>query len=366
MDYDHDQMEGIIYHGLESLAANLQADQARHDLDQDSATLQDTQSRLLSLPRELRDLIYEYTTWDITFYGQDSEYKAFFPCETTCVTSPGVTVMDVADLGLLRVSRQVHDEYVACVRTRSALLIATPNGYPSFSGLDVSAKIPNLVLRNIKKVDIRVGPWDACVDGIDDVYDWMHGVTAISEWTPSRALRAKLVDWLNHLAAHVHPEASVDIRINLNEFQDPTDPYTWVYKDGKYEFGDDAHRTFDQDTIFGLEHDTTLAWPTVGRLMVSGEVQLPLWCPRANNPGEIVASRRAWEAGEGTPRGPDVGEWNKLCGEQIMVRLRPTKNTSSWRGFQPEITKRVEHSPPGGKGCRIAARMTRRGSRPEA
>ncbi|KAK5687202.1 hypothetical protein LTS10_001340 [Elasticomyces elasticus] len=363
MDYDHDQMEGIIYHGLESLAANLQADQARHDLDQDSATLQDTQSRFLSLPRELRDLIYEYTTWDITFPRQDTEDKAFFPGETTNTTSSDVTVTDVADLGLLHASHQVHDEYVACVRARSALLIATPTGFPSLSGLDVSANIPNAVLSKIKNIYIRVGPWDAVVDGIDHFYDWLHGGT---EWTPSRALRTKLVDWLNHLATHVHLEASVEISINLYEFQDPTDPYTWTYKDGEYKFEDDAYRAFDQDTIFTLEHDTTLAWPVPGRLVVSGELQFPLWCPRAKNPGEIVAGRRAWEAGEGSVRAPDLGEWDSLCGEQIMVRLRPTKNASNWRGFEPEITKCVEHFAPGGELCRIARRMMRHESRPEA
>ncbi|KAK4963391.1 hypothetical protein LTR10_001019 [Elasticomyces elasticus] len=363
MDYDHDQMEGAIYHGVEAHITNLGRSRAKGDIDQDSAALQDKHSRFLSLPRELRDHIYEYTTWDITFRGQDTEDEAFFLGEITNTTSLDVTVTGVADLGLLHASHQFHDEYVACVRARSRLLIATPNGFPSLSGLDVSANIPSAVLSNIKKIEIRVGPWDAVVDAIDHLYDWLHGAT---EWTPSRALRTKLVDWLNHLAAHVHPEASVEIFINFDQFQDPSDPYTWMYKDGEYKFENDTHRAFDQDTIFSLEHDTTIAWPSIGKLVVSGEVQLPLRCPRAKNPGQIVACRRSWEVGEGTLRAPDVGEWNKLCGEQIMVRLRPTKNASSWRGFEPEITKCVEHFAPGGEYYRIARRMMRRESRPEA
>ncbi|KAK5731176.1 hypothetical protein LTR15_001115 [Elasticomyces elasticus] len=155
MDYDHDQMEGIIYHGLEAHITNLGRSRAKGNIDQDSAALQDTHSRFLSLPRELRDLIYEYTSWDITFRGQDTEDEAFFPGEITNTTSLDVTVTDVADLGLLHASHQVHDEYVACVRARSALLITTPNGFPILSKLDVSANIPNAVSSNVKKIEIR-------------------------------------------------------------------------------------------------------------------------------------------------------------------------------------------------------------------
>ncbi|KAK5712945.1 hypothetical protein LTR17_017785 [Elasticomyces elasticus] len=62
MNYIDDPMEGIIYYGP-----------ANGDEHSDSVAPEHLQSQFLSLPRELRDVVYEYTTKDILFFGMERE-----------------------------------------------------------------------------------------------------------------------------------------------------------------------------------------------------------------------------------------------------------------------------------------------------
>ncbi|KAK4963392.1 hypothetical protein LTR10_001020 [Elasticomyces elasticus] len=335
-DHDYDSMEGIIYYGRGEGAERA-----------DSGTLGSTQSRFLSLPRELRDVIYGYTTVDMLFRGKQPDNGLKWTSITALMPeTPDVTVFGVAKSGLLYVNRQIHDEYIDHVQPRSGHQTKFHTAQtPFLQALDISAIVPRMNLSKIKSVDMVVSSWcflDA--DDSDRMYDWLlSGETHRRdlEWTPAKELRSKLVTLLDRLHALMSPDARVQLRIDLSDFPEPLDPYTWCWfeEHGTYKFWHHLVAAFHQDTIVSLEHDTALAWPLPGNFTVCGQMRLPLWCAMASNSAEIMETRKAWAAGEGSLRPPTYEEGVvEKSDEEIMVKLRPTVDGSSWCWSNPEIT----------------------------
>ncbi|KAK5731175.1 hypothetical protein LTR15_001114 [Elasticomyces elasticus] len=322
MDDAQDPMEGIIYYG--------RGEGAEHA---DSGTLGSTQSRFLCLPRELRDVIYGYMTVDVLFRGTRPDNGLKWTSITALMPeTPDVTVFGVAKSGLLYPRSELQIKFHTAQT-------------PYLQALDISAIVPRTNLSKIKSVDIVASSWcflDA--DDCDRMCDCLlTGETHRRdlEWTPAKELRSKLVTLLDHLHALVSPNARVQLRIDLSDFPEPLDPYTWCWfeEHGTYKFWHHLVAAFHQDTIVSLEHDTALAWPLPGNFTVCGQLRLPLWCAMASNSAEIMETRKAWAAGEGSLRPPtyDEGVVEK-SDEEIMVKLRPTVDGSSWCWSNPEIT----------------------------
>ncbi|KAK3628754.1 hypothetical protein LTR56_018342 [Elasticomyces elasticus] len=334
-DVDDDPMEGIIYYG--------RGESAEHA---DSDTSERTTSRFLSMPRELRDVIYEYTTKDILFLGvereNNNEDSVSFSLRK--MATPEVTIFHVANSGLLCANRQIHDEYVEQIQPRSTLLVELHCCLtPHLKALNIASMIPATILGRIKQVAVLFSCWSILdFDNGPQSSDWFRsGLTSRRDlpWTPAKGEDLLLEQ--SHNTAYVNPDARVEIRVDFANFPDPSDPYTWDGPD--YLFWDHLYNAFHQDTIFQLAHDRSLAWPAAGNLKVCGHLKLPLWSPKASNSAEIMEGRKAWVAGAGVEslRRPKYDDWYGISPERIMVKF--WRDANDWRDFEPEVTSYIYH-----------------------
>ncbi|KAK5687203.1 hypothetical protein LTS10_001341 [Elasticomyces elasticus] len=177
VNYIDDPMEGIIYYGP-----------ANGDEHSDSVAPEHLQSQFLSLPRELRDVIYGHTTKDILFFGMERENNNEDSVSFSLrkMTTPEVTIFHVADSGLLCANRQIHDEYVEQIQPRSTLLIELHCCLtPHLKALNIASMIPATILGRTKQSSdwFRNGltgrrdlPWtpakgkDSLLEQIDSTY----------------------------------------------------------------------------------------------------------------------------------------------------------------------------------------------------
>ena len=149
----------------------------------------------LRLPRELRDGIYSYTTVTVTLNGfRDLKF-------------PLVTMHCCASPRLLRVNRQIRDEYIEHTQPRQVLSIdARFTEPPQLQDLDIGAIVPLWALGKIRRSALVIHWITAAAFG--DVEDWKRFAIAASQgsvsqadmqWTPSKGTSATLITLLVHI-----------------------------------------------------------------------------------------------------------------------------------------------------------------------
>jgi hypothetical protein len=107
----------------------------------------DTPPTLLSIPRELRNQIYEEVTTDIEL-SDNSRVDADGNFETG-LENPEIIFYGAPCTNLLLVSRQVHDEYLDAIRPRAALHIVYLDTLEN-QALEVKSSVPTSATSHIR------------------------------------------------------------------------------------------------------------------------------------------------------------------------------------------------------------------------
>ncbi|KAK5695212.1 hypothetical protein LTR97_008718 [Elasticomyces elasticus] len=295
---------------------------------------------VLSLPREMRNGIYSHISVNVVATKRSSGDKVPSSVEEE-EPRPKVTVLGAAVSSLLRVNRQIHDEYAEYMLSRSQLFVSLEQGYAEYlDRLDLSPIVPSSVLENIKLVSITF-PWPIVMH-IEDKLDMEEFWTAVTledsvdQWsipcTPAKELRRKLVSLIRRIRAQSRADADVvtQVSINLTGFPDVRDPYTWPPFDTLREAFTLPWKVdimLDRDTLFGL-------WDEVPITQVSDCVVVPLWSSMARNSADIRANRQAW--GEGAMEKVVLPTYDSST-TLVQARLFHTKCENGWNGFEAAI-----------------------------
>jgi len=141
--------------------------------------------------------------------------------------------------------------------------------------------------------------------------------------------------------SHVHPDAWINVRIDLEGLPDPQDPFSWAGEAHEHTWWSalpfnsrlamEMLRAFDTETIFGTPFDASLAWPP-DQISVKGDLFIPRWCSLASNSAEVAEGWRAWVDREA---GQIVRPQYVESKEMMLVILTPTEEKNSWQGFSP-------------------------------
>ncbi|KAK5727925.1 hypothetical protein LTR17_012348 [Elasticomyces elasticus] len=281
----------------------------------------------------MRNGIYSHISIDVVATNRKSGDKEYSSVEEE-EPCPQVTVTGVAVPSLLRVNRQIHDEYAEYMLSRSQLFISLAQGYaPYLDRLDLGATVPSSVLQNIKSVFVTF-PWIAVMH-LDDDTDTAEFWAAVTEsvdqrsiaWTPAKELRRKLVSLVGNIRAQSRADALTLVSVDLNGFADAQDPYTWPLNFHPREACLLAMRIeilFDRDTLFGF-------WDEVPITHVSGCLAVPLWSSMARNSAAIRANRQEWQ--EGVREKVVMPEYD-VSPTFVQARLFHKKCENSWQGFE--------------------------------
>ncbi|KAK3632110.1 hypothetical protein LTR22_020759 [Elasticomyces elasticus] len=320
---DYDSMEGIIYYGRGEGAEHTDSDTP--------------ESQFLRLPREIRDEIYIYITKHyVLLHGLPIRSGDVRVLSGKLRSTPWTVIFDTAQTNLLCVSHQIHDEYVDYIQPRStARVVVFACARPHLEGFEMAAKVPLAVLKKIKTVTLEVN----CLGVLDPIFT--------RTWTNRKAEGLISVNWNGpQLKTYVHPEARVQILIDINSLPDLSEPLTWqswLPSTSTITESQQARilsQAFHIDTIFDLASDTTLSWPLAGNLKVYGKLRVPLWCSMATNSAEVVASRRAWEDDWGVLQRPQYEEsW-----EYVVATMVPSDDVNNWKGFTVVVQR--QYCPP--------------------
>ncbi|KAK5677745.1 hypothetical protein LTS10_009628 [Elasticomyces elasticus] len=328
----------------------------------------DQDCHFLRIPLEMRREIYSHTTcktvpltakyiypYQPSDEGEDEhededEYEAAEPeddiDEDDISVRPMAGMLGLMISSILLVNRQIHDEYVDFVKARQRVFI-------DLGGEDVLATLEPLrlrqdtstgLLKSVRHVHIFM-KWSAVLHSAADerfskfVVDHTNLELLDQEslsWTPAKVLRDKLRAFLGLISLLFCRDATVVIHIDLGDFPDPEDPFTW-----KPALGSEAGvvgttvksmvHAFHINTIRGLEHDTTLDWPTPGHLKIEGMIRMPLWCSMATNSNEVAEGLRAWRQGLSDQV---ILPQYKESAERVSVKLVPEVGKHILRGYK--------------------------------
>ncbi|KAK4971627.1 hypothetical protein LTR42_007355 [Elasticomyces elasticus] len=309
------------------------------------STTQHTNCALLRLPRELRNNIYSFVVVPGVRIS-DRINRPLLPLRDIPLDqlprNPRVTAWNAVYSPLLRVNRQIHDEYLENNHLCAALgLDLPPRGLcqPYLQSLSLKNSVPSHALAEVKVVIIMLH-WTTVmhVGATDELHNFwsIHTQEELAQqrniaWTPSKELRRALVHFLGLVRPKVHSTAQVIIRIDLSDIPVPCDPFTWAPDPHGADFTTTTNiaHMFHKETIFSLGQDVTLTWPR--RLMVEGHVEVPLWCSMASNSAEVRSSRRKWDDGEAERIVPPK---YKESVEKLRVRFDYEEGEDDWRGFK--------------------------------
>ncbi|KAK4897789.1 hypothetical protein LTR27_004561 [Elasticomyces elasticus] len=291
----------------------------------------------LSLPREMRNRIYDYTSVEVLISEpqqlNNPEMDEYWNAK------PRVHLKGVPSTELLCVNKQVNSEYAEHVSPGSGLVIDTQMcEFPRLSDLEIQPNVPTSTLSKVKNVKIDMF-WFVVVDadrnGTPEFYSLCDALVssgqAVLPWTPSKYTRVQLLALIAKVHPLVRPDARVTVAIDLDEFPIAQDLYTWTKTAYCREGSSDHRKAFHEETFFSMETTHSHLWPKAGHLKVEAVVKMPLWCSIASNPNEVVSGRRQFEAGETMfPVEPQYDEYP----QQVMWWMKPTKDTNNWGGFE--------------------------------
>ncbi|KAK4888637.1 hypothetical protein LTR27_012481 [Elasticomyces elasticus] len=301
-----------------------------------AATTMDTETapRLLSVPREIRNRIYEECSLTVTISRAAPAESAATP--SNAPWQPRVKLSRTTALSLLLVCGQIHDECMERANDDkpSALLIdlVDCNLFKAVSDLDLATNVPAAVLKRVKRCRLTIS-WAQVVDAKRSGFrSWCSQASTASSTrltelhqqskTPTKAM----CDALQLLLALVHNlvygSARVTIAASFNGHPDTIPSLT---------ASDRAHREsllkcFDPCTFLALQTHEAITWPPPPKLRLTCYIPIPMYSVcRSDDTGDLN------EVGDITDRtGP---------GRTVMVvwELTPSSDSNNWQGFQPTM-----------------------------
>ncbi|KAK5723940.1 hypothetical protein LTR17_013782 [Elasticomyces elasticus] len=303
-----------------------------------AASAANSNTSLLRLPRELRDMIYEHATCDICIsvarsplrHGRSREIQQIWLEGTSCPS-------------LLLTCRQTHDECKETVRP-----VINIDGLKHLPDQDLvhgafkyvlKPTLPWDALHSVKHCYMRLD-WYAVLSQGSDYFAWQRALTSgdpyPSNWTPARALRRRLERFMNDMWDRVGYDTGVTICFQLDEFPDDADPYRVGIFPSWMTGGGIGRAAFDIETLWSMETDRILGWPQPSKLQVEGALSTPLYLEWPENLVEVQASYEAWRRGE-IQKDAVIQPIAKASQETVTWRLRPLGGENTWNGFMPEF-----------------------------
>ncbi|KAK5120421.1 hypothetical protein LTR85_006360 [Meristemomyces frigidus] len=303
---------------------------------------------LLSLPRELRNYIYDCTTVSVEL---SPPQPAAEPERPLTQWGHPTIFTKTTDPTLLRVCHQIHDEYRERVLPRSELAITLVScDMFDLPDLQLKAGVPAELLQMPRKILIAFNWVNVLpMSMLQRHKEWFDTHTPeqlrhqeLLAWTPTKALFQKLKDFLALLKRYISSSATVELLVMIDGLPDPHDPYAVgpldVNRSTSGEMAELMGHMFHKDTINELSKDATLPWPRLpiegGNLRVRFALITALNYTLAENSAELLANRKARLAGETEEVVWPVCETSK---EVVNWRLQPTPCENNFRGYWPTV-----------------------------
>ncbi|KAK5704738.1 hypothetical protein LTR17_021603 [Elasticomyces elasticus] len=294
-----------------------------------AATAANSNTSLLRLPRELRDMIYEYVTCDVRMNVEPTR-KDIKAARHHVMWLRGTT-----DATLLRVCRQIRSECAETRHSKSRLCIELElNSLSRPLRLTLKPAMRTGILCHVKRLEITLHWLMVFTIDNEHFHHWMdallHGHPLPTDWSPSKLLRSHLNRLLDILGSMLHPSAAVTIWFRLEGFLDPDIPYESSFYEAAHGTARVLKAAFEIDTIFGMETDRVRSWPQSPQIV--GCVRIPLYSGLAENSAAVMANRVARERGETEY----LLRPNTTASKVMTVwSLRPYKPEGNWKGFWP-------------------------------
>ncbi|KAK5720915.1 hypothetical protein LTR15_006877 [Elasticomyces elasticus] len=294
-----------------------------------AAAVANNNTRFLQLPRELRNMIYEYVTCDVRMSVEPTRK------DIKAARHHGMWLRGTTDATLLRVCQQIRAECMETRHSKSRLCIELElNSLSHPFRLALKPAVKTGILCHVKRLEITLR-WHMVLTIENEHFN--HWVNALSQghplpadWSPAKVLRSHLDRLLNILGSMLHPSAAVTIQFRLDGFLDPDDPYEATDYEAVHGTARMFKAAFDIDTIFGMETDRVRSWPQ--SLEIVGCVRIPLYSGLAENSAAVMANRLARERGETEY----LLRPNTTASKVMTVwSLRPYKLEGNWKGFWP-------------------------------
>ncbi|KAK3623167.1 hypothetical protein LTR56_021749 [Elasticomyces elasticus] len=251
---------------------------------------------LLGIPRELRNLIYDFTFVNVKISRQATRTKKMQRRREGW--HPGAWLDRKTHLPLLLVSKQIHAEYTEYARMSQGGPILRLDLASSDLSQAVELRIfkrtaAMSVLKTIKQCDIRIS-WNQLLNFLvssdaNGLTSWFEGARLASPSkmdrlqtdavTPTKLMCRAIRVVLCNLRRTIHSSAKVKLFISLDDLGGSNRAESIKF----------LRRCFDVPTVLAMAEDRTMVWPLPGKLQVDCYCTTPLYVVR---PTEEVDARR--------------------------------------------------------------------------
>ncbi|KAK4919843.1 hypothetical protein LTR49_012590 [Elasticomyces elasticus] len=290
--------------------------------------------RLLSVPREIRNQIYEECLLKVTIS------KAASPGSATISTRPPwrprVKLSRTTGLSLLLVCTQIHDECMELANDikPSALLVnlAGCNMFKPTRDLNLITDIPAAVLKRVKRCRLTIS-WTQVTDGLESD-------SGFQSWF-SQAMSASSSELANlHQQSTTPTKTMCDaLRMVLTLVHDLIDEFARVTIAASFGSHPDIESSlaastraywqgllglFHVPTFLALHDDAAIIWPPSPKLRMTCCITTPLYSARrSSNTGDFSEDITTNTEPESTVK--------------VMWELTPSTDSNNWQGFQPTM-----------------------------
>ncbi|KAK5120422.1 hypothetical protein LTR85_006361 [Meristemomyces frigidus] len=301
----------------------------------------------LTLPRELRDQIYDNVTKTVMVSDKDlrdNEAQSYGRG-----WDPKVELSQAAYPALLLVNKQVHDEYTERRSSGSCL-------HFNLRGCDIFAPekprwkqgVPLSLLRSIKVCTIRFS-WLSLGALTNDrrtrQFEAWHRTASPAEvdqqasllqWTPTKEIYDALQRFFTILRPFVHDSAKVELQIELVSLLENALYHESGSVPPAHCMGErDVHRLqrlLHTPTLTELATNPERTWPLFGKLDIGYFVVTPLFYAMARNSEQLRTT-----GGDGS-----VFPIAERSQQAVVWRLVLVGDGPHWRGYSAELYKILE------------------------
>ncbi|KAK5738903.1 hypothetical protein LTR17_005629 [Elasticomyces elasticus] len=285
-------------------------------------------SRLLSVPKEIRDRIYDECLIDITLSSSTET-------EIAKDWQPRVTVTQTVSLSLLLVCGQVYDECTERANSAkgSGLLVdlAGSNVF-SAASLGLEAMVPAASLRKVKRCRVTI-PWSQIRHAENKGFSlWLSRAAAASpselallneqSATPTKALCTALHTFLNILRNTISEDARVTIAVSFSGHPDLCSTLSPEARLAR----ERVTKYFHAPTFLALPSDAASTWPPRPKLRVTCCAYVPLY--------SVWHDRRVGRTQDDPITVEDVEEAAVV---DVLWELTPSSDPNDWQSFFPRM-----------------------------
>ncbi|KAK3623166.1 hypothetical protein LTR56_021748 [Elasticomyces elasticus] len=290
--------------------------------------------RLLSVPREIRNQIYEECLLKITISKAASPESAALSAGPPW--RPRVKLSRTTGLSLLLVCTQIHDECMEQANDikPSALLVnlAESNMFKPTKDLNLIVNIPAAVLKRVKRCRLTIS-WIQIIDGMasdSGFHSWFSQARSAStsrladllqqSTTPTKTMCDGLRMVLTLVHDLIDESAHVTIAASFGGHPD----FESSFPVSRKAYWQQLLGLFHVPTFLALHDDEAIIWPPSPKLSMTCCVATPLYITRrSGNTGDL----------------PEYITKNTEPDSTVMViwELTPSTDSNNWQGFQPTM-----------------------------